>query len=137
MSKPNFSDQVEKIPINFMSNAEPYILVNIGSGVSILRVNGTQYTRIGGTSLGGSTFLALTQLLTSAKGFTESLKLAEEGDSTHVDMLVRDIYGYLFSSAIFTPPFGSNSTNHFKHAAGKGTTRKDFRPLWSLRHLVK
>lgn len=93
LEKPNFSDAMKKIRI-FVRSDKPYLLVNIGSGISILRVDGPKkYNRVGGSSLGGATFLALTKLLTKATTFNEALELAESGDSTKVDMLVRDIYG--------------------------------------------
>ena len=44
-------------------------------------------------SLGGGTFLGLCCLLTGCASFEEALSMAEEGDSTKVDKLVRDIYG--------------------------------------------
>ncbi|KAI5846330.1 pantothenate kinase [Morchella snyderi] len=72
----------------------PYLLVNIGSGVSMIKVSGPQqYTRIGGSSLGGGTLWGLLSLLTQAKSFDEMLGMAETGDNTKVDMLVGDIYG--------------------------------------------
>ncbi|KAH0607479.1 uncharacterized protein H6S33_002513 [Morchella sextelata] len=72
----------------------PYLLVNIGSGVSMIKVSGPQqYTRIGGSSLGGGTLWGLLSLLTQAKSFDEMLGMAECGDNTKVDMLVGDIYG--------------------------------------------
>eukprot|EP00112_Aurelia_sp_Birch-Aquarium-sp1_P015547 Seg3456.1 transcript_id=Seg3456.1/GoldUCD/mRNA.D3Y31 product="Pantothenate kinase 4" protein_id=Seg3456.1/GoldUCD/D3Y31 len=72
----------------------PYLLVNIGSGVSILKVDSeNQYERIGGTSTGGGTFWGLGSILTDAKGFDELLALATNGQHKNVDMLVKDIYG--------------------------------------------
>ncbi|KAK7548227.1 fumble-domain-containing protein [Phyllosticta citricarpa] len=72
----------------------PYLLVNIGSGVSMVKVSGPrQYERIGGTSLGGGTLWGLLSLLTGARNFEDMLKLADAGDNTAVDMLVGDIYG--------------------------------------------
>lgn len=72
----------------------PYLLVNIGSGVSMIKVSGpSQYTRVGGTSLGGGTLWGLLSLLTGARNFEEMLKLSDRGDNTAVDMLVGDIYG--------------------------------------------
>lgn len=76
------------------SNAYPYILVNIGSGVSILLVKSEKdYKRISGTSIGGGTFLGLCCLLTGCSTYEEAISLATKGDSTKVDKLVRDIYG--------------------------------------------
>ncbi|CAH1736599.1 unnamed protein product [Aphis gossypii] len=72
----------------------PYMLVNIGSGVSILKVESDScYERIGGTATGGGTFWGLGTLLTKAKTFEELLDLAEKGDHRKADMLVKDIYG--------------------------------------------
>jgi type II pantothenate kinase len=74
--------------------AYPYLLVNIGSGVSMIKVSGPrQYDRVGGTSLGGGTLWGLLSLLTGARNFEEMLGMAERGDNTAVDMLVGDIYG--------------------------------------------
>lgn len=76
----------------------PYLLVNIGSGVSMIQVSGPQqYERVGGTSLGGGTFWGILSLLTGARTFDEMLKMAEEGDNSGVDMLVGDIYGAGYS----------------------------------------
>ncbi|KAI8612374.1 fumble-domain-containing protein [Chytriomyces sp. MP71] len=72
----------------------PYLLVNIGSGVSILKVTSFEtYERISGTSLGGGTLWGLLSLLTNAKSFDEMLEMSKEGDNKNVDMLVGDIYG--------------------------------------------
>ena len=76
----------------------PYLLVNIGSGVSMVKVSGPrQFERVGGTSLGGGTFWGILSLLTGARTFDEMLKMAEEGDNSGVDMLVGDIYGTGYS----------------------------------------
>jgi type II pantothenate kinase len=72
----------------------PYLLVNIGSGVSFLKVSGPRkYERVGGTSLGGGTLWGLLSLLTGARTFDDMLDMAERGDNARVDMLVGDIYG--------------------------------------------
>lgn len=75
-------------------NIYPYMLVNIGSGVSMLKVSGPRtYERVGGTSLGGGTLWGLLSLLTPAESFDEMLQMAAQGDNAKVDMLVGDIYG--------------------------------------------
>lgn len=72
----------------------PYLVVNIGSGVSIVKVTGPgKAERVSGTSLGGGTYWGLSRLLTTCKSYEEVLNLAEQGDASVVDMLVRDIYG--------------------------------------------
>lgn len=77
---------------------EEYLYVSIGSGVSILEVHAggdgvTRYRRVGGSSVGGSTFWGLVRLLTSCSTFDEVIRLTESGSSANVDMLVGDIYG--------------------------------------------
>ena len=72
----------------------PYLLVNIGSGVSMIKVSGpSQFQRIGGTSLGGGTLWGLLSLLTGARNFDDMLAMADKGDNSAVDLLVGDIYG--------------------------------------------
>ncbi|UNI24382.1 Pantothenate kinase [Purpureocillium takamizusanense] len=87
----------ETDPMHFVNPREaiyPYLLVNIGSGVSFLKVTGPRsYERVGGTSLGGGTLWGLLSLLTGANTFDEMLDQAEHGDNARVDMLVGDIYG--------------------------------------------
>ncbi|XP_050443989.1 pantothenate kinase 1-like, partial [Adelges cooleyi] len=76
----------------------PFIVVNIGSGVSVLAVYGpNDFKRITGTSIGGGTFLGLCSLLTECNTFDEAIDLAANGDNTKVDKLVRDIYGGSYS----------------------------------------
>lgn len=87
---------VAQPPVNFL-------YVSIGSGVSIVEVRGrfsaatgvapTRYRRVGGSSLGGSSFWGLVRLLTSCSTFDEVIRLTEHGASSNVDMLVSDIYG--------------------------------------------
>ncbi|SPO40550.1 related to pantothenate kinase [Pseudozyma flocculosa] len=72
----------------------PCLLVNIGSGVSIIKVDDFgKFERVSGTSLGGGTLWGLLSLLTDADSFDEMLELSEQGDNANVDMMVGDIYG--------------------------------------------
>ncbi|KAF9615680.1 hypothetical protein IFM89_026062 [Coptis chinensis] len=72
----------------------PYLLVNIGSGVSIIKVDGDgKYERVRGANVGGGTYCGLGMLLTKCKSFDELLELSQRGDNTEIDMLVKDIYG--------------------------------------------
>jgi pantothenate kinase len=61
------------------------MLVNIGSGVSILKVTGdSEYSRISGSSLGGGTFWGLSRLLTGVSSFDEILQLSAKGNNRSV-----------------------------------------------------
>ncbi|CAH1439326.1 unnamed protein product [Lactuca virosa] len=79
----------------------PYLLVNIGSGVSMMKVDGDRkFQRVNGTNVGGGTYWGLGKLLTKCNSFDELLELSQKGDSRSVDMLVGDIYGGLDYSKI-------------------------------------
>ena len=72
----------------------PFLLCNIGTGVSIVVVNGeNDFTRVSGTAIGGGTFWGLTQLLTNVDNFDEAMELASSGSAQRLHLLVRDIYG--------------------------------------------
>lgn len=72
----------------------PYLLVNVGSGVSMIKVDGdNDFERVSGTSVGGGTFWGLGKLLTKCKSFDELLELSHQGNNRVIDMLVGDIYG--------------------------------------------
>ena len=71
----------------------PYLLVNIGSGVSIIKVDTDGFERVGGTNIGGGTFWGLCRLLTGMRDFDQMLACSAIGDNSKVDMLVGDIYG--------------------------------------------
>ncbi|XP_039612086.1 4'-phosphopantetheine phosphatase isoform X2 [Polypterus senegalus] len=94
----------------------PYLLVNIGSGVSIVKVESEdKFERIGGSSIGGGTFWGLGALLTNTKRFDELLQLASRGQHASVDMLVKDIYGGGYSCLgltgdLIASSFGKSAT---------------------------
>ena len=84
------------VPITPGTELFPYLLCNIGSGVSLIKADSsTAFERVSGTSLGGGTFWGLCRLLTGARSFDEMLELSMKGDNAKVDMLVGDIYGGL------------------------------------------
>lgn len=77
----------------------PYLLVTMGSGVSILKVSSpTSIERVSGTALGGGSFWGLCKLLTDVGNFDELIGLVENGHTANVDLLVGDIYGGSYSS---------------------------------------
>ncbi|KAG8676385.1 hypothetical protein FPOAC1_002388 [Fusarium poae] len=74
--------------------AHPYLLVNIGSGVSFFQVTeNNQCQRISGSSFGGSALCGLLLLLTRARTYEDMLEQAEKGNNANVDKLIGDIYG--------------------------------------------
>jgi type II pantothenate kinase len=71
---------------------EPYLLVSLGTGTSVLLAQGMSVSRVGGTALGGGTVMGLGGLLLGGAPFEELCALAAKGDRRHVDLLVSDIY---------------------------------------------
>uniref|UniRef100_A0AAQ5WZC6 4'-phosphopantetheine phosphatase n=1 Tax=Amphiprion ocellaris TaxID=80972 RepID=A0AAQ5WZC6_AMPOC len=112
----------------------PYLLVNIGSGVSIVKVEAEdKFERIGGSSIGGGTFWGLGALLTKTKRFDELLQLASKGQHTNVDMLVKDIYGGSYgclglTGDLIASSFGKSAT------ADKEFSKEDMAK--SLLHMI-
>ncbi|KAI0032766.1 type II pantothenate kinase [Vararia minispora EC-137] len=126
---PRPSPNPPKFAVTFESNPTtqlPCLLVNIGSGVSVIRVDEDgSFERVSGTSLGGGTLWGLLSLLTPATTFDEMLALSEEGDNAAVDMLVGDIYGQDYSK------LGLKSTmiaSSFGKVFQKGKEKRTFSP---------
>ncbi|OUT22133.1 pantothenate kinase [Pichia kudriavzevii] len=93
----------------------PYLLVNIGSGVSMIKVTGPNegnFERVGGSSLGGGTLWGLLSILTDCNSFDEMLEMASLGNNENVDLLVGDIYGKSYNK------IGLKS-NHIASSMGK------------------
>lgn len=93
----DLNDQCTRFqPLQSEQEIYPYLLVNIGSGVSMIKVTKAGpdgFERIGGSSLGGGTLWGLLSLLTDAKDYNEMLEMALRGDNENIDLLVGDIYG--------------------------------------------
>ncbi len=141
-----------KFSVSFETNPAPQLpclLVNIGSGVSVIKVDEDgQFERVSGTSIGGGTLWGLLSILTPASTFdgafvfvgclpvnltdvvdlrhpVEMLELSERGDNSKVDMLVGDIYGQDYSK------LGLKSTmiaSTFGKVFKKGGEKKCFSP---------
>ncbi|KAF6165295.1 hypothetical protein GIB67_042711 [Kingdonia uniflora] len=104
----------------------PYLLVNIGSGVSMIKVDGeTKFKRVSGTSLGGGTYWGLGKLLTGCNSFDELLELSQQGDNKAVDMLVGDIYGMDYSKIGLSK---STTASSFGKATFENKKPEDYRP---------
>lgn len=116
----------------------PCLLVNIGSGVSMIKVDDYgKFERVSGTSLGGGTLWGLLSLLTDADSFDEMLELSEMGDNSTVDMLVADVYGnstalnaFGLKSSTIASSFGKVFRKDAKSSSEGGASgrKKKFRP---------
>ncbi|OMO67679.1 hypothetical protein COLO4_30050 [Corchorus olitorius] len=105
----------------------PYLLVNIGSGVSMIKVDGEgKFQRVSGTNVGGGTYWGLGRLLTKCKSFDELLELSQRGDNRTIDMLVGDIYGGMDYSKIGLS--ASTIASSFGKAISDKKELEDYRP---------
>lgn len=105
----------------------PYLLVNIGSGVSIIKVDGDgKFQRVSGTNVGGGTYWGLGRLLTKCRSFDELLELSQKGDNSNIDMLVGDIYGGMDYSKIGLS--ASTIASSFGKTISKSKELLDYRP---------
>jgi len=71
---------------------EPYLLVSVGTGTSVMLADGMAVQRVGGTALGGGTLVGLGAALLATQSFSELTELAREGDRRSIDLMVSDIY---------------------------------------------
>ncbi|BAT74682.1 pantothenate kinase 1 [Vigna umbellata] len=128
-------DQKQFVQID-KNDLYPYLLVNIGSGVGMIKVEGEgKFERVSGTSIGGGTFWGLGKLLTKCKSFDELLELSYRGNNRAVDMLVGDIYGGMDYSKI-----GLSSTaiaSSFGKAISDNREREDYKPEDIARSLLR
>ncbi|KAG0491449.1 hypothetical protein HPP92_004847 [Vanilla planifolia] len=105
----------------------PYLLVNVGSGVSIIKVDGDgKFQRVSGTNVGGGTYWGLGRLLTKCKSFDELLELSQKGDNSNIDMLVGDIYGGMDYSKIGLS--ASTIASSFGKTISKSKELSEYRP---------
>ena len=83
------------LPLTSSSPTYPFLLVSIGSGVSILRLDSpTDYKRVSGTAIGGGTALGLGKLLLGCDSFQSLIDLSKCGESSRVDSSVGDLMGF-------------------------------------------
>ena len=86
------------------SQEYPHLLVNIGSGVSMLRIEASnEYKRVAGTMIGGGTLLGLSRMLIGETDFNKIHELSKNGDHSKVDMLIEDIYGENIAQSMALP----------------------------------
>ncbi len=95
--------------------SRPHLLVSLGTGTSILRVDdGGRVVRVGGTGLGGGTLQGFGRLLLDESDYDALASLASQGDRRKVDLLVRDLYG-----AGETPLSGDLTAANLGHVASR------------------
>lgn len=74
-------------------NIDRFVYLNVGTGTSIHVAEDDAQKRIGGSGVGGGTFIGLSQLLVGESDFDTLVRLSAEGNRDHVDLKVKHIYG--------------------------------------------
>lgn len=78
----------------YTSSQKSKLLVSIGSGVSMIKVDPSgEFKRVSGTAIGGGTLVGLVNMMTGIRDFNKIIEMGQSGDHSGVDYLVKDIYG--------------------------------------------
>ncbi|MBQ6080678.1 MAG: type II pantothenate kinase [Muribaculaceae bacterium] len=75
----------------FDSGLDQFIVVSMGTGTSLVRVDGDEISHIGGIGMGGGTLLGLSKLLLHTSDIHELIKLASDGKPEAVNLRIMDI----------------------------------------------
>ena len=67
------------------------LVVSLGTGTSIVKCDGDDIKHIGGIGIGGGTLQGLSRLLLKTDDIKQVAALAEEGDISHINVLIKDI----------------------------------------------
>lgn len=75
----------------FDSGLEKLVVVSMGTGTTLVRVDGDDINHIGGISMGGGTLQGLSHLLLNTTDISEVVELAAHGDISHINLQIKDI----------------------------------------------
>ena len=77
----------------FLTNLDEAIVVSLGTGTALVLYRRGECTHYLGSGIGGGTTLGLAKLTLGVSDYGELVQLAEEGDTSRVDLTVGDIAG--------------------------------------------
>ena len=75
----------------FASGLDQLIVVSMGTGTTLVRVDGDAINHIGGISMGGGTLQGLSHLLLKTNEISEVVEMASHGDISHINLQIKDI----------------------------------------------
>ena len=76
----------------FQSGLDSFIVVSMGTGTSLVRVDGDEITHIGGIGMGGGTLLGLSRILLGVTDIQELHSMVNPfGDADRVNLTINDI----------------------------------------------
>lgn len=83
--------QADGLGARFESGLERLIVVSMGTGTTLVRVDGDNISHIGGISMGGGTLQGLSHLLLKTSNVSEVVEMASRGDLSHINLQIKDI----------------------------------------------
>jgi len=90
----------------FLTGLSHAVIVSMGTGTALVDASADKIAHIGGTGIGGGTILGLANRMLNIRDIELVIKLAEEGDLSHVDLMVGDITKDLLPNL---PPYSTAS----------------------------
>ena len=75
----------------YFTGLKNLIVVSMGTGTSIVQVNGDSIVHTGGIGIGGGTVLGLSSLLLKTQDISHIMDLASKGNLSNIDLQIQDI----------------------------------------------
>lgn len=75
----------------FDSGLDRLVVVSMGTGTTLVRVDGEKINHIGGISMGGGTLQGLSHLLLKTSHIDDVVEMASRGDISHINLQIKDI----------------------------------------------
>ena len=83
--------QADGLGARFDSGLQQLVVVSMGTGTTLVRVDGNDISHIGGISIGGGTLQGLSHLLLKTTNVSEVVEMASQGDISHINLQIKDI----------------------------------------------
>ncbi len=83
--------QADGLGARFDSGLNQLIVVSMGTGTTLVRVDGDDISHIGGISMGGGTLQGLSRLMLNTSHINEVVSMASKGDISNINLQIKDI----------------------------------------------
>lgn len=83
--------QADGLGARFDSGLDRLVVVSMGTGTTLVHVDGDKISHIGGISMGGGTLQGLSHLLLQTTHISEVVEMASHGDISHINLQIKDI----------------------------------------------
>ena len=75
----------------FAVKADPLMVVSMGTGTTLVQVNGDEIKHAGGISMGGGTLQGLSRVVLNVRNIPNLVEMAQKGDAGKVNLQIKDI----------------------------------------------